>query len=110
MVVVLDNQAFNGGLHQYFVNRYGQFARKTAEYLKLIGAREKSSLLIEAYDVVNYEKFNEENFRKALLEGRIKKLFVTDELFDAFDELDERYDNSNEDLMELLNKYLEGVG
>ncbi len=110
MVVVLHKQVFNGGFHQYFSNRYGQFARKTAEYLKLIGSDEKASILTEAYNVVNYDKFDEQDFRKALLEGRIEKLFVTDDLFDALDEIDEKYDNSNEDITELLNRYLEGKG
>ena len=110
MVVVLHNQVFNGGFHQYFVNGYGQFAKNTVECLKLIGSDEKANILKDAYNIVNYEKFEEQEFRKALLERRIEKLFVTDELFDTLDEIDEKHDNSNEDLTELLDRYLGGVG
>jgi ribonucleotide reductase beta subunit family protein with ferritin-like domain len=110
MVMVLESQVFNGGFHQYFANRYGQFARKTVEYLRLIGSDEKASILMKAYTIVNYEKLNDQDFRNVLLEGRIEKLFITDELFDALDGLDAKYDNSNEDITELLTKYLEGVG
>ena len=110
MVMILHNQVLNGGFHQYFVNKYGQFVGRTAKYLRLIGADEKANILIEAFNIVNYEKLDEQSFRIALLEGRIKKLFVTDELFDALDEADKKYDDSNEDLVELLNSYLEGVG
>ena len=93
MVVVLHNQGFNGGFHQYFVNGYGQFAINTVECLKLIGSDEKANILKDAYNIVNYEKFEEQEFRKALLERRIEKLFVTDELFDTLDEIDEKYEN-----------------
>ena len=29
LIVVLHNQVFNGGFHQYFVNGYGQFSKIT---------------------------------------------------------------------------------
>lgn len=89
---VLESLVFNGGFHKYFANRYGQFTRKTVEYLKLIGSDEKASIIIKAYNMVNYEKLNDLDFKNSLLEGRIEKLFLTDELFDALDEIDEKYD------------------
>lgn len=49
LVIVLDNQVINGGLHQYFVNGYGQFAEETIDALIRIGAIEKAELLKKAF-------------------------------------------------------------
>jgi hypothetical protein len=47
-IVVFHQQVFNGGLHQYFFNSYGQFAYLTVEHLKLIKAFKTSNILERA--------------------------------------------------------------
>ncbi len=106
MVVVLHNQVVNGGFHQYFSNAYGQFADMTVNCLHAIGANEKASLLAEALDAVNYENLEMPQFREALLNFRLRKLFDGDDLFDPLDRLDDRYCDTDEDVFELLLMYL----
>lgn len=106
MIIVLNNQVFNGGFHQYFTNGYGQFALKTVNHLKLIGANEKADILLKAYTIVNYKNVNEQEFRIALLNKLIEKLFISDDLFSPLDKIDDEYDNSNENIEQLLNEYL----
>jgi hypothetical protein len=106
MVVVFHNQVFNGGMHQYFVNGYGQFAKETVDALIRIGALEKANLLITAFELVNTEDYTDEIFRRKLLTADIKQLFITDELFKPLNNLDLLYyDDQLEDINMLLNKY-----
>jgi hypothetical protein len=48
MVVVFHNQVFNGGLHQYFFNSYGQFANETVDCLRIIKAYPQADILNKA--------------------------------------------------------------
>lgn len=107
MIVVFHNQVFNGGFHQYFVNGYGQFVGQTIKYLKEINASEKAGLLEKALAIVNYKNLDMDIFRHVLLNRQLDKLFVTDELFNALEELDDNYYDSKEEIEELLNSYLE---
>jgi len=107
VVVVFHNQVFNGGMHQYFVNGYGQFAKETVDALIRIGALEKASLLITALELVNTEDHTDEIFRRKLLTADIEQLFITDELFKPLNNLDLLYYNDErEDIKILLGKYL----
>ncbi len=107
LVVVLHNQVFNGGFHQYFVNGYGQFAVETIKALIDIGAFKRSNLLEAAYKIVNSNNLCTEFFRKQLLDKEIKLLFVTDEFYAPLDELDnEYYSIDDEEIEELLGNYL----
>jgi hypothetical protein len=108
LIIVLHNQVFNGGFHQYFVNGYGQFANETIKAFIDIGALKRSSLLEVAYKKVNASNVPIEVFRKQLLNKEIKSLFVTDELYAPLDELDNEYYNIvDEEIEELLGNYLE---
>jgi hypothetical protein len=107
LVVVLHNQVFNGGFHQYFVNGYGQFAKETINALVEIGAFRKAELLKEALGIVNFENDNSEIFREKLITKKIKALFVGNDLDDPLNKLDdEYYDSEVEDINLLLGKYL----
>lgn len=107
LIVVFHNQVFNGGFHQYFLNRYGQFAKETINALKTIGALKKAELLEEALKIVNSENYSDEVFRAMLLKKQIPKLFFKDDLFDPLDDLDNRYyAEDNEDIEQLLGIYL----
>ena len=107
LVVILHNQVFNGGFHQYFVNGYGQFAKVTINALIEIGAIQKAELLAEAFDIVNVENNAYEVFRNKLLKKEIKALFVRDDLSDSLDKLDSvYYENDVDDINQLLGRYL----
>jgi len=107
LVVVFHNQVFNGGLHQYFANGYGQFAKETINALKTIGALKKAELLGKALQLVNSENYSDEIFRKKLLGKQIPQLFFKDDLFEPLDNLDNTYYSlENEDIEQLLGNYL----
>ncbi len=108
LIVILHNQVFNGGFHQYFVNGYGQFAKETIDSLIEIGAKRKAELLKEALFHVNSEQLADNVFREKLLKKKITRLFESDELSDPLDKLDSEYYNSeNEDVGQLLMNFLE---
>jgi hypothetical protein len=107
LVIVLHNQVFNGGFHQYFVNGYGQFAKETIIALSDIGGFRRSALLENAFKIVNANNISIEVFRKQLLDKVIEPLFTTDELYDPLDELDTEYYNIvDEEIEGLLGDYL----
>ena len=106
LIVVFHNQVINGGFHQYFSNRYGQFVEETIVTLSKIGAIEKSDILRKAFNVVNYDQLDSESFKSRLIQGRLDKLFLKDDLFDSLEELDTSYYNSNEDIKKLLIVFL----
>ena len=106
LTVILENQVLSGGFHQYFVNAYGQFAKETVDALIEIGAFKKSNLLDTARNIVQ-GGLNDEDFRKQLMNKTVEKLFIDDDLFDPLEELDNiYYDLEDEDISELLGKYL----
>lgn len=108
LVVVLHDQVFNGGFHQYLVNGYGQFVKETIVSLLDIGALKRSTLLETAFKMVNANNVSMEVFRKQILDKTIESLFVTDELYATLDELDiEYYNLVDEELEVLLVSYLE---
>lgn len=107
LVVVFHSQIFNGGFHQYFLNRYGQFAKETIEALKRVGAFEKATLLEQALLFVNSEDDSDEIFRTKLITQRIPQLFANDDLFEPLDSLESiYYSDENEDIEHLLLHYL----
>jgi len=107
LVIVLHNQVFNGGFHQYFVNGYGQFAKETINALIKIGAIKKANLLQLAFAKVNINNNAPEIFRSQLIKKEIKPLFEGDDLYEPLDKLDsEYYLQEDEDIVQLLNRYL----
>ena len=102
-IVVFHQQVFNGGLHQYFFNSYGQFAYLTVEHLKLIKAVKTSRILERAIREVNFENFNVDEFRAKIFNREIDRIADFDEKLSIFLEfLDNEYDNLDEDLEQLL--------
>jgi hypothetical protein len=108
LVVILHNQVFNGGFHQYFVNGYGQFIKETINALIQIGAIQKAELLVKAFEFVNIGNNSYEVFRNKLLKKEIKALFVgDDDLSDELNKLDnDYYSSETEDINQLLGGYL----
>lgn len=107
-IIIFHDQVFNGGLHQYFFNSYGQFAYLTIENLKLIKAFEASKILEKAVEIVNSEHYNIEEFRTKIFSRKLEKIIeFDDELFDLLEKLDDEYYNLDEDLEQLLVDYLQ---
>lgn len=107
-IIIFHDQVFNGGLHQYFFNSYGQFAYLTIENLKLIKAFEASKILEKAVEIVNSEHYNIEEFRTKIFSRKLEKITeFDDELFDLLEKLDDEYYNLDEDLEQLLIDYLQ---
>jgi len=107
-IVVFHHQVFNGGLHQYFFNSYGQFAYLTVEHLKLIKAFKTSNILERAIQEVNIEELNVNEFRANVFNRELDKVANFDEeLCASLELLDIEYDDLNENLEQLLVDYLE---
>lgn len=106
LIVVFNNQVFNGGFDQYFVNGYGQFASETIEALREIGAMRKAELLEKAFNRINVSGDVNVVFRGRLLKNEIQSLFTDGQLSDFLEELDNRYYDDQEDLEKLLGNFL----
>ena len=106
LIVVFHEQVINGGLHQYFVNGYGQFAPNTIGCLKNIGATEKAKILRSAFGLVNDNELGDYKFRKSLTNQSIRSLFVEDDLYEPLGKLDNEFYNSEEEIEHLLVNYL----
>lgn len=107
-IVVFHQQVFNGGLHQYFFNSYGQFAYLTVEHLKLIKAFKTSNILERAIGQINIEELSVNEFRAKVFSRELDRIVDFDEeLRDFLELLDKEYDNLSEDLEQLLVDYLE---
>ncbi len=108
-VALLNWQVENGGFHQYFFNSYGQFAYLTIKNLKLIGAFQKADLLDTATHLVNEEYLIEETSRHLIFNRELSKIVDFDEvLFNKLNELDDKYYNmEDENIFDLLQRYLE---
>lgn len=109
-VAVLERQVLNGGFDQYFVNGYGQFAALAIEHLKTISSPEKAQLTSKALEIVNPDQLSPGAFRKALMDQALQPLFSEDGLGTQLDNLDDAYWNSEEDIADLLTRYLKGIG
>ncbi|MBN8865153.1 MAG: DUF4375 domain-containing protein [Sphingobacteriales bacterium] len=111
-VIVFHNQVYNGGLHQYFFNKYGMFGYRVIEYLKLIKCYKRVNILEKAIKEINKEGWSEAEFRKRVFSRTIKKVTDFDEdLFDFLDELDDEYYEleDEEDLEIYLGEYLKSL-
>lgn len=107
-IVVFHEQVFNGGLHQYFFNSYGQFAYLTVEHLKSIKAFKSAAILDSAITLVNIEKMGLDEFRTKIFERELSRIVdFDDDLCDALAELDDKYYDLDEDLEQLLAGYLQ---
>ena len=111
LVVVVHNQVFNGGVHQYFLNGYGQFAKETISALTKISALKRAELLVKALKIVNRENDPDHVFREKLLKKDLRSLFIDDDLFEPLNQFDVQYyahdDRGEEDIVQLLTNYLQ---
>ncbi|MGQ1908996.1 DMP19 family protein [Marinifilum sp. RC60d5] len=109
-IVVLHQQVFNGGFHQYFLNGYGLFGYLTLDSLKIINANFTMNLLNTVLKEVNIEGFNVEEFRHKVFNKEIGKIAnFDDKLSDFLEKCDDTYYEVEEDLTNLLGQYLESV-
>lgn len=109
MIVVLDQQVFNGGFDQYFSNLYGQFAYETVSHLKKINAYQTALLLEKALLIINDSNYDPETFRERLLSREIQQPFNNQKSLAALNDLDNMYYDSSENVEELLSIYLKAV-
>jgi hypothetical protein len=107
LIVILQDQVFNGGLDQYFVNGYGQFAPETIECLRYIKANNKADILQKAFSLINSNNYSPDIFRSLLISNKIEKLFNDDDLQKKLSKLDAEFDNNNENLYDLLTQHIE---
>jgi hypothetical protein len=107
LIAILDEEIANGGISQYFVNRYGQFALETIEALKLIGAEKASSIVKRAYLKVNNENIPYSLFRKKIFLNKIDSLFEDDDLDNYLEKLDNEYCEYEDNIGMLLVNYLQ---
>lgn len=106
-VIVFHQQVFNGGLHQYFFNPYGQFAFITADHLNLLKAHEQEDVLRRAILLVNADGFSIKEFRERIYNRTLEKIVNFDEMLNvSLDLLDTEYYELNENLEQLLVDYL----
>lgn len=111
-IVVFHLQIFNGGLHQYYLNRYGQFAYITLNFLDIIGAHRSTEILRKSIDLLNESNDNIDEFRKKVFNHELVKLIGFDEkLVESLNVLDDEYYHINysteENVMLLLFLYLQ---
>ncbi len=107
-VIVFHQQVFNGGLHQYFFNPYGQFAYMTFNNLKAIKALKAAEILKKAIDAVNDEKLGDGDFRRKIFNRQIESITnFDDKLGDTLNDLDTEYYSLDENLEGLLMSYLQ---
>lgn len=78
-IIVFHQQVFNGGLHQFFFNAYGQFAYVTIEHLKLIKAFKTSNFLERGVRQINMDKFNIDEFREKIFNRTLDRIADFDE-------------------------------
>ena len=109
-IVILHQQVFNGGFHQYFFNRYGLFGYMTLDSLKAINAGSTMNLLKKVLEKVNDDDLEITEFKNRVFNKKIDKIVdFDDNLIDFLEECDDKYYKVEEGLTELLGNYLERV-
>lgn len=110
MVVVFYNQVFNGGLHQYFFNSYGQFAYETVDYLRIIKAYSQADILNKAIQQLSIEETDIESFRAKIANRKLISIVSFEEKTgDYLDSLDIEWYACDENLEELLINFLDSI-
>ncbi|MDN5214020.1 DUF4375 domain-containing protein [Fulvivirgaceae bacterium BMA12] len=109
-IVILHQQVFNGGFHQYFFNSYGMFGYLTLDSLKTINASFTLKLLKKVLDRVNDGGWDIETFKDKAFNRKIDKIVNFDnELGNYLDKCDDVYYDAEEDLLLLLGNYLKSI-
>lgn len=110
LITILQHQVYNGGLHQYFFNGYGQFVIETIEALNQISAPKKASLLNSAFDcIMDVEYMTLPEFRHRVVFGKMERTTLSSKkLARLLDDLDDVYYSleNEENEFKLLESYL----
>ena len=107
LVCLLDDQVYNGGFNQYFINGYGQFIKESIVAFKRIKAFKMVELIEKAFLAVNFNNDDYKLFRKKIIEGKIDELYNdTNSLNDYLEKLDDEYWEYPENIGNLLSEYL----
>jgi Domain of unknown function (DUF4375) len=111
VIVVLENQIINGGFDQYFTNLYGQFAFMVVASLQNIKAFEKSELVSKALKIYNPQNLSENGYVQWITKRDWirQEQFNNDAIKKAIVPIDENYWSSKDNVVELLNQYIEGT-
>jgi hypothetical protein len=102
----LSNQVLNGGLNQYFINGYGQFAYEAILAAKELGIKEVVSILNRALNKLNPDLESEQLFRSKILTGKVEALYSDESLSSYLEGLDVEFHESLEKLEYSLVDYL----
>ena len=108
--VILYQQVYNGGFHQYFANGYGLFGELTIHYMKQMGAAKCAAIVQEAMDAINAEGYSPEELRQRIFNNEITSINDFDDtVWKTLEALDKRYynlENDGEDIEALMVGYL----
>ncbi|GAA5483942.1 DMP19 family protein [Haloferula sargassicola] len=109
VIMVFHNQVENGGLHQYFSNSYGQFAKETIHLLKQIKAFDAATILERALGLVKPLDMPFEEFRKALRKRTLRSIFQNDDIVIPLDDLDKEYYSLGDEPLLKLEEFLRTI-
>ncbi|UPT66921.1 MAG: DMP19 family protein [Sphingobacteriales bacterium JAD_PAG50586_3] len=106
LILICNNEVYNGGFDQYFINGYGQFAKETIAAFELIGAPLKASLVKDVYEKINSKNIDDKEFRSKIFNKEM--IDVIDSVGDQLEVLDNLYyaTENSEDLEQLLGIFL----
>lgn len=107
LVCLLDDQVYNGGFNQYFINGYGQFIKETILAFKRIKAFKMADLIEKAFLTVNFNNDDYKLFRKKIIAGKINELYNDNSnLNNYLEKLDDEYWEYPENIGNLLAECL----
>ena len=107
IIIIMNEEVFNGGFDQYFTNTYGRFAFETVPALLEIGSPKRASIVKRALEMVNHLADPPEVFRRKLVTQELPELFKTNELIEKLSPLDDEYcEMDDEDIVEVLGDFL----
>lgn len=112
VISTFHQQVYNGGLHQYFLNAYGQFAFLAADYLRAISASRSAGILESAIAAVKDQGLSNAEFVRLVGSRQLARINDFDDtLFDLLNALDDTYysleSDPSEDLVILLGNYIQ---
>ena len=102
-VYELEREVNNGGLHQFFTNSPGQYARETIQALTAIGATSMASITREAVGLAfgDIPVPSDQDERAAVLDAG------GEAMYEKLQELDGRFYEYPDNLTELLFAYVQ---
>ncbi|MGM9510148.1 DMP19 family protein [Larkinella sp. GY13] len=105
-IITFHNQVFNGGLHQYFFNSYGQFAFETINCLQVIKAFPQAEILSRAIERLRLEESNNNQLISKIANRELSCIVdFEDETFEYLNRLDTEYYACEKNLEQLLDSF-----